>query len=74
MKLPTVSGERIIKALGKTGFVFIRQKGSHVRLEKTVDDEIITVTVPLHKTLKKGTLKRIIKDSHLSKDELIDLL
>ncbi|GBE56256.1 YcfA-like protein [archaeon BMS3Bbin16] len=74
MKLPAVSGEKVIKALGKAGFVYIRQKGSHIRLEKTVDDEIIKVTVPLHKTLKKGTLKRIIKDSRLSQDELIDLL
>jgi predicted RNA binding protein YcfA (HicA-like mRNA interferase family) len=74
VKLPTVSGEKVIKALGKTGFVFIRQKGSHVRLEKVVENEVIKITVPLRKTLKKGTLRRILKDAGVSVEEFIELL
>lgn len=74
MKLPTVSGDKVIKALGRTGFVFIRQKGSHVRLEKVVENEVIKITVPLRKTLKKGTLRRILKDAGVSVEEFIDLL
>ena len=34
LKLPVVSGEDTIKALCKAGFRVVRQKGSHVRLEK----------------------------------------
>lgn len=74
MKLPVVSGEKVVKALGKAGFVFIRQKGSHVRLEKVVNDEVIKVTVPLRKALKKGTLRRILKDAGISVEEFSDLL
>jgi predicted RNase H-like HicB family nuclease len=33
-KLPSVSGERVVKALKRAGFVQLRQKGSHVSLEK----------------------------------------
>lgn len=74
MKLPVVSGKETIKALKKVGFVVIRQRGSHVRLEKASDDDIIKVTVPLHSPMKKGTLCRIIKDAKLNTDEFIDLL
>jgi len=30
-KLPVVSGEELIRALQKFGYVSVRQKGSHVR-------------------------------------------
>ncbi len=74
MKLPAVSGEAAIKALGRAGFVFVRQRGSHVRLEKAVETEVIKITVPLRKTLKKGTLGRILKDAGVTVEEFIDLL
>ncbi len=74
MKLPAVSGEAVIKALGRAGFVFVRQKGSHVRLEKVVETEVIKITVPLRKTLKKGTLGRILKDAGVAVEEFIDFL
>lgn len=55
MKLPVLSGLDVIKKLKKCGFVATRQKGSHVRLGKSLRDETIKVTVPLHAELKKGT-------------------
>jgi len=73
MKLPTVSGKEVIKTLKMVGFVAVRQRGSHVRLEKTSNSDIIKVTVPLHTPLKKGTLCRIIKDAGFTNDEFIDL-
>ena len=53
----------------KAGFIAIRQKGSHIRIEKNVGEEIIKITVPLHSELKKGTLSRIIKDAGLTLEE-----
>jgi hypothetical protein len=38
-KLPSVSGERVVKALKRAGFVQLRQKGSHVSLEKRLGDQ-----------------------------------
>ncbi len=69
MSLPVVSGIEVIKRLKKIGFVATRQKGSHVRLEKSIDETTIKLTVPLHKELKKGTLNCIIKEAGLSVDE-----
>jgi len=69
MALPVVSGREAIKALCRAGFRVVRQRGSHVRLEKRTEDKMIKLTVPLHKTLKKGTLRRIIKDAGLTVQE-----
>jgi len=69
MALPVVSGREAIKALCRAGFRVVRQRGSHVRLEKRTEDKVIKLTVPLHKTLKKGTLRRIIKDAGLTVQE-----
>ncbi|MFZ1077852.1 MAG: type II toxin-antitoxin system HicA family toxin [Nitrosotalea sp.] len=73
-KLPITSGKDVIKALSKAGFRVIRQKGSHVRLEKVHADKIIKLTVPLHKELKKGTLSRIIDDAGMSVEDFSRLL
>ena len=69
MKIPLISGIDVIKRLKKAGFIATRQKGSHVRLEKSASDTTIKITVPLHSELKKGTLNRIIKDAGLTLEE-----
>ncbi len=74
LKLPIVSGEDVIKALHKAGFRVVRQKGSHVRMEKKTEKGTIKVTIPLHPTLKKGTLRIILKQAELSVEEFIKLL
>ena len=74
VKLPAVSGEEVIKVLYKVGFRVVRQKGSHVRMEKRTEEGVVKVTVPLHSTLKKGTLRIILKQAKLSVEEFISLL
>jgi len=74
MSLPDVSGMETVKALSRAGFKVIRQKGSHVRLEMRTGDIIIKLTVPLHRSLKKGTLRRIISDAGLTVQEFNRLL
>ena len=49
MKLPVVSGRKVIKALRKTGFTVVRRRGSHIRVEKTLKDKTIKITIPDHK-------------------------
>lgn len=39
-----LSGYEVIKALRKTGFVVVRQKGSHVRLKKVTITKVINIT------------------------------
>lgn len=76
MKLPVASGREVIKALSKAGFIVDRQRGSHVRLIKVEGAEIRRVTVPVHskKSLKPGTLLRIIKDAGLTREQFCELL
>ena len=66
MKLPLLSGIELIKRLKRAGFIAVRQKGSHVRLEKSDGNTTIKITVPMHPELKKGTLNRILKDAGIS--------
>jgi predicted RNA binding protein YcfA (HicA-like mRNA interferase family) len=69
-KLPILSGNELINALAIAGFQKIKQRGSHVSMQK---GEYKTV-VPLHHELAKGTLLGILKQCGLTKDELVSLL
>jgi predicted RNA binding protein YcfA (HicA-like mRNA interferase family) len=71
-KLPVVSGADCIKALEKIDFVVNRQRGSHITLVR--QDPSTQLTVPNHKTIAKGTLRSIIRDTGLTVDEFIALL
>lgn len=72
-KLPSITADKIIKALKKIGFEEVRQKGSHLRL-KHPDNRVVTIPVHTGKILGKGLLKKILRDVDLSIDELLDLL
>jgi predicted RNA binding protein YcfA (HicA-like mRNA interferase family) len=73
-KMPVVSGEELIRALEKIGYVRVRQKGSHVRLYHSTDPQRIPVTVPLHNEIAFGTLKRILRDAKVTTEQLTKLL
>ncbi|MBS4015993.1 MAG: type II toxin-antitoxin system HicA family toxin [Candidatus Latescibacteria bacterium] len=71
-KLPVISGKDCVKALGKIGYYFKRQEGSHIILRR--DDPFSQVVVPDHKELDRGTLRAIIRQAGLSVDEFVKLL
>lgn len=73
-KLPLISGEKLLRALKRAGFVELRQKGSHVALEKRTPEKVYRTIVPLHRSLAKGTLSDILKQADLTPDELRELL
>ena len=58
-KLKRISGKGIISILQRLGFQIITQKGSHVKLGRTIPGSSQTITIPNHKELDKGTLKAI---------------
>lgn len=70
-KLPILSGKELIKTLVKHGFQEIRQKGSHVSLQKVTEEKTYRTVVPLHKELAKGTLRDILNQCGLTKEDLI---
>jgi len=71
-RLPVLSGERLVKALERTGWRAVRQRGSHVRMKHP--ERRVSLTVPLHKELKRGTLTGILNDAGLDSDQLRQLL
>ena len=73
-KVPSLSYTEIIAALQRDNWNVIRQKGSHIRLEKYLDDEIIKITVPAHRPVKRSTLSHILKQAKLNVDYFIKLL
>ena len=65
-----ISGERAIKILVKEyGFVVSGQAGSHVRLSKKTPEGKVGTVVPLHKELKTGTLRGILKLAKIDPDD-----
>lgn len=64
-----ISGKKAIKILQANGFVIARQRGSHVVLTNRKMPEKLTTVVPLHKELKKGTIRSIAKLANLSTKE-----
>jgi len=68
--LPSVSGRELIRALRRAGFVVLRQKGSHVSLEKRTTDGYWRTIVPMHREIRPGTLSDILNQSGLSKEDL----
>jgi predicted RNA binding protein YcfA (HicA-like mRNA interferase family) len=68
-----VSGREVIKALTKIGFTIVGRKGSHVRLKKK-DERTLIVIVPDHRELAKGTLRAILRQANLSREEFLKIL
>lgn len=65
LKLKQFSGKEVVKIFEAHGFEIKRTVGSHVRLTLVRDSSSFHVTIPLHDSLKKGTLHGIIKDFEL---------
>jgi predicted RNA binding protein YcfA (HicA-like mRNA interferase family) len=68
----TFSGKEVVKALRRIGFVVDHQRGSHIFMHNL--ERNISVVVPLHKEIKKGTLNNILKKVGITIDELKDLV
>ncbi|WRH65928.1 MAG: type II toxin-antitoxin system HicA family toxin [Planktothrix sp. GU0601_MAG3] len=62
-KLRVLSATEVCKILEQHGFVQIRQRGSHIIMQKKLHDTSITVPVPNYPELKIGTLQSIIRQS-----------
>lgn len=58
-KIPSLNYDKVIHALRRDGWIIVRQKGSHIRMQKATIN---------------GTLNHILKQSRLSPDEFLHLL
>ena len=64
-KLRVLSAKQVCQILTEQGFIQVRQRGSHIIMQKKIDDSTITIPVPNYSEIKIGTLQSIIRQSNL---------
>lgn len=74
MKVPSLDYTKVLPALQKDGWVIVRQRGSHIRLQKHAGAELLKLTVPAHKPVKRSTLAKLLKDARLPLERFLELL
>ncbi|MBI5054926.1 MAG: type II toxin-antitoxin system HicA family toxin [Chloroflexi bacterium] len=73
-KVPSVSYMQIVKALQRAGWVVVRQKGSHIRMQKRESEKLLKITIPAHRSVKRSTLSHILKQAHIETERFLELL
>ena len=64
-KLKILSGRELCVLLAQYGFVQVRQRGSHIIMQKNEAGATRTIPVPDHGEIRIGTLLSIIRQSQL---------
>jgi predicted RNA binding protein YcfA (HicA-like mRNA interferase family) len=72
--LPELPYWEIIHALQRDGWVVVRQRGSHIRLQKHNAKRTLKLIVPAHKPVLRTTLSHILKQSEIDLDRFLKLL
>jgi predicted RNA binding protein YcfA (HicA-like mRNA interferase family) len=73
-KVPNLPYYKIIKALQRDGWIVVRQKGSHIRIQKHTSNEVLKITVPAHTSVKRSTLAHILKQARINLEYFLKLL
>nr|VFK56225.1 MAG: Predicted RNA binding protein YcfA, dsRBD-like fold, HicA-like mRNA interferase family [Candidatus Kentron sp. TC] len=67
--LPVLSGRKVVEVFESLGWKVARQRGSHIILIK--EDHPATLSVPDHKEIARGTLRRLIRVADLTVEEFV---
>ena len=73
-KVPSIFYDKVIRALRRDGWVVVRQRGSHIRLQKNTGDGTLKLTVPAHRPIKRSTLSHILKQAKVDVEDFLRLL
>lgn len=65
--MQVLSGKDVVKIFEKLGWEVARQKGSHIIMIK--ENEMVTLSIPNHKEIAKGTLRSLIRSAGLTISE-----
>lgn len=68
-RLRRLSGREVCAILARHGFTQVRQRGSHVVMQRRAEGMTVTVPVPMHAELRAGTLLSIIRQSGVGRAE-----
>ncbi|HEY0169636.1 MAG TPA: type II toxin-antitoxin system HicA family toxin [Pyrinomonadaceae bacterium] len=67
--LPVLSGREVMKAFESFGWNVSRQSSSHIIMTK--QGETVTLSIPDHREVAKGTLRSLIRAANLTVDEFV---
>ncbi len=70
--LPVLSGREVVHAFTLFEWQVVRQSGSHIIMTK--DNTIVTLSIPNHQEVARGTLRSLIRSANLTVDEFINVL
>jgi predicted RNA binding protein YcfA (HicA-like mRNA interferase family) len=71
-ELSNISGKEAVKAFERAGWAVRGQVGSHVMMTK--EGVRVNLSVPQHKELSVGTLRKLIRVARLGVEEYLKLL
>lgn len=67
--IPVISGREAVKVFEKFGWTIARHRASHIIMTK--GNEIVTLSIPDHKEVARGTLRSLIRSANLTVDEFV---
>lgn len=67
--IPALSGQQVVRVFESFGWSVARQKGSHVIMTK--EGETVTLSVPDHREVARGTLRSLIRAANLTVDQFV---
>ncbi len=73
-KVPSLNYDQVVRALRRDGWIVLRQRGSHIRLQKHMPGETLKLVVPAHRPIKRSTLSHILKQARLGVEQFRQLL
>jgi len=67
--LPILKGRDVVRVFESLGWQVARQNGSHIIMIK--EGEIVTLSIPDHREVAKGTLRNLIRMAGLTIAEFV---
>lgn len=64
--------EKVVKALQTLGFVMVREKNHIAMVRQNADGTRTPLTMPSHRRIKGATLRTILRQSQISRDDFLD--
>ena len=71
-KLPNLGGKEVVSVFQQFGWTVARQRGSHIIMTK--ENEIVTLSIPNHKDVAKGTLRSLIRSANITINDFLAAL
>jgi predicted RNA binding protein YcfA (HicA-like mRNA interferase family) len=70
-RLGIYSGVQVVKVFQSAGWTVVRQRGSHIVMEKPGQETTLSIPVHKGKNIKRGTLRALIKDAGMSVEDFL---